>query len=743
MSIRSPIRRQPKPASRLIRWSCALAALVPGVAFAADAAVTIDRVNAADVPVSKYNTGVTFTQTTFPWNADATAKGRGRAILAETSRFYNVHIFGWGTTNPMANVPNDGIVTEAGIDFTSLDKRMREIRDVPLPAADKQIVITFCGCPDWMQKEIDWDENKEPDPGYTNENDGLSDPDNTKKAPHDSNFGRYADLCAFIAKRYDGTTDDPLDSSKKLPKVEYFQVWNEMNGFWDTPNDKQDMPRYLNLYNAIWDKVKHASFRPDAKIGGPYITVECTGSNRNWSLNPDATTNTGQTPATYDRATSNYWPDDTPLIANGKHKQREVLAYFMQQTKTNRTPDFFCFDRGVIYYNQLRDQQCYTNDQVMDYTPQFSAIVNTLHQMMEDSNHYGTRIPIWVSEYYGSRYTVGHKWWRPEDMSNGQPTTPTPYFQESVSDDYQNALYASMYNHMVRSGVAVGLLWGPEEGNPNIPHHLWTNTTSSGGGQPMVKHRDLLKTIHLHFSDGMPLYTTSSSLSGVEMLAGGRKIMLINKTATNKTVQINDAQNQVDYYKTHSTPITLTGHQVKVFDSLPYVKNGSMSADAGGVPADWNLSWVDNSKPGTVVVARVDNQYANPDKCEPAGQSTHHSLNIKSGNGLTIKAMRGQRISCYPDPDNGSSYVVTGMLRYSGTGSTTKRVFMKMFDKDMNEISGTWTSLHVGNANNQWEMFNTTINVPANARFLEIWLDYEGTGQIWLDAVRIVTTATP
>lgn len=696
--------------------SCVAVARFCPPAGAADVTVKIDRVTPAPIPVSEYETGVTFTQKTLA-GGDSTALARARGWLADACDYYNVHIMGFGTTNPWADPSQP-------IDFTSLDKRMRDIRDVPTEAGHtKKIVITFCGCPDWMQKpagDTSWY-------GVTNWN-------NFKKRPHTTNFGQFAYLCAQIAKRYDGNTNDPQNPSVKLPKAEYFQVWNEMADFW--ADGKWDMATYIDFYKQVWCAVKAAGCRPDAKIGGPYAVIEGTGSNLNWSRSPEAPG------IAYDKPTvPSFWADDAPLTT-AHHKQYDDLGDFMQATASSHRPDFFCFDRSVIYNNRKHDMQCYLNADVMALTPMFSQIVDQVHSLMD--TYYGARIPIWMSEYYGTRYAPAYEWWRPEYMENGKPKpqyADTPDYTESVSTAFQHACYASMYNHMIRSGLAVALLWSPEE--ETIPHALWTSCATSSGGQPVEPHATLFKNIHKYFAPGTPLFRTESPSPDIEILAGGRKIMLINKANATLTVRIDDAQNAVDYYKTHNIPISLAPYQVKFFDSMPFVKNGSMSQASGGLPAHWNLSWTDASKPGTVAVAQVTNQYANPDPTEDQGETVHASLNIRSTDGQMIRSMRGQRINCYPDPSLGSTYVVGGLLRYNGADVPKRRVFMKMFDKDMNEIPGTWTSIFSGTSPNTWQWFSTNIAVPPNARFLELWLDYEGTGQIWLDAVRISAPATP
>ena len=104
-------------------------------------------------------------------------------------------------------------------------------------------MISLCCSPTWMF-----------DAGWV----GRTDWNRLETAPLPSHFADYANLAKQVALRY--------------PDVQYFQVWNELKGFWNDSLNRWDYEGYTALYNMVYDAIK--SVRPTAKIGGPYIGVD-------------------------------------------------------------------------------------------------------------------------------------------------------------------------------------------------------------------------------------------------------------------------------------------------------------------------------------------------------------------------------------------------------------------------------------------------------------------------------------
>jgi hypothetical protein len=208
-------------------------------------AITPDAPPEDSGPVSRLRLGVTHTQhTADPWN-DAQAVACAERMLAQQPLLQNQHIMGWGAMNPE---PAPGV-----FDFSSLDHRLdliRRTRGIP--------VITLCCAPDWM---------KGGRPGAT-------DWSQLQVAPEPAHYADFASLAKRIAQRY--------------PDVRYFQVWNELKGFWDRRRNRWDYEHYTELYNLVYDTLK--AVNPAIEIGGPYVVMDSfassSGSNRSMVHGP-------------------------------------------------------------------------------------------------------------------------------------------------------------------------------------------------------------------------------------------------------------------------------------------------------------------------------------------------------------------------------------------------------------------------------------------------------------------------
>jgi Glycosyl hydrolases family 39 len=176
--------------------------------------------------------GVTHTQYSVDEWGDGPALARAKAVLSATASYQNQHIFGWGALNPE---PSPG-----RYDWSTLDRRMELIR-----STGGTPVITLCCAPDWMKGgrpgETDWRRLEE--------------------APAPGHYRDFAALAAAVARRY--------------RDVRYFQVWNELKGFWSDALNRWDYAAYTRLYNAVYDALKAVD--PSLQVGGPYVVVETWG----------------------------------------------------------------------------------------------------------------------------------------------------------------------------------------------------------------------------------------------------------------------------------------------------------------------------------------------------------------------------------------------------------------------------------------------------------------------------------
>lgn len=279
---------------------------------AAGFTVTVDRTTA--VGRSALAVGVThprFTvdtpQTSPP--PDATAIANGKMLLSAATRYQNQHIYGWGATNPE---PSPGV-----FNWSSLDSRINMIR-----AMGATPVISLCCAPDWMTAL------------------GTNTSTYPNLPPTPAHFADFAELARKIALRY--------------PDVQYFIVWNEMKGFWNRQQNQWDYVTYTELYNQVYSALKSVS--ASIRVGGPYLTIEGTG------------TNTGP------------WFTAPPLT----RRNTQVLQYFLQRAKG---VDFLGLDRALKDYH---DPKIYQEYEKMALTPWFSDIVTQVRAL--------TAKPIWYVE---------------------------------------------------------------------------------------------------------------------------------------------------------------------------------------------------------------------------------------------------------------------------------------------------------------------------------------------------------
>ncbi len=211
-------------AAAIVITSC----LLLSAAITEAAGGVVDVAIGEPVGKTQLDFGVTFTQQTLRSDQNPEAVKSAKAILSRVAHYQNVHIMGWGTSNPE---PSPG-----AFDWASLDRRMAIVRETGgIP------VITLCCAPDWMKGgtagETDWK--------------------HLTVAPTPEHFKDFAELARQVALRY--------------PDVRYFQVWNEFKGFWNRPDRRWDYEGYTELYNLVYDALKSVS--SDIKVGGPYTPI--------------------------------------------------------------------------------------------------------------------------------------------------------------------------------------------------------------------------------------------------------------------------------------------------------------------------------------------------------------------------------------------------------------------------------------------------------------------------------------
>jgi hypothetical protein len=194
---------------------------------------------------------------------------------------------------------------------------MRSMHAVP--------VITLCCAPDWMTRV------------------GKRTSTYPNAPPTAAHIADFAALARQIALRY--------------PDVRYYQVWNEMKGYWNPQTNNWDYVAYTRLYNAVYRSLKAVNSR--IRIGGPYLVVDGNGD----ALTPG------------NRAVLTYW-----------------LAHKLGA-------DFLVLDHSAVPYHAPKVPPAAT---ILRGTDQFERIVHLMRQL--------TSLPVWWAEdYYDSNfYRLGH-----------------------------------------------------------------------------------------------------------------------------------------------------------------------------------------------------------------------------------------------------------------------------------------------------------------------------------------------
>ncbi|WP_186382875.1 hypothetical protein [Amycolatopsis rhizosphaerae] len=311
--------------------------------------------------------GVTHAQFSLDPQLSPAQRAEGERLLGATPLLQNQHLMGWGATNPE---PSPGTY-----DWSDVDTRMRLVeRTGGTP------VLTLCCAPDWMKGGAP----------------GTTDWDRLTVAPRPEHYRDFAHLAAEAARRY--------------PQVHYFQVWNELKGFWDERANTWDAAGFTDFYNAVYDAVKRV--RPDAKIGGPYVVFTLYAST-----NPPS-----------------------PLSGAYGSVDPRVLALVRYWNEHKHGADFVAADASTA----TRDEGLITSPAAAGAV--FSDVTRWLHGL--------TGLPVWWSEFY--------------------PLAPPGPGDPAGTDRVRAVLCLDAVARAAEAGAAAMLLWQPQDDGELPFAALWT-----------------------------------------------------------------------------------------------------------------------------------------------------------------------------------------------------------------------------------------------------------------------------
>ncbi len=394
-----------------------------------------------------FSVGVTHTQYSIDDWSDVRAQATARTVLSATASYQNQHLFGWGALNPE---PSPG-----RYDWSSLDRRIGLIR-----ATGGTPVLTLCCAPDWMKGgrpgETDWSR--------------------LEKAPAPQHYGDFAALAAAAARRY--------------PDVRYFQVWNELKGFWNEARNRWDYEGYTQLYNAVYDALKAVD--PGLQVGGPYVVLET------W----------------HDPGAGGHPSDLSGTCGVADQRGLDMLEYWL---KHKHGADFVAVDTTASNRDQGQATPTATALQ------RFDALTRWIRQR--------TSLPIWWSEFHVGRGG-------PEQ----QPQLIASTFGALLRMADAGASVALIWQpQRERSSQAPG------------PPALWSSTSKSGGGQPLT-YAVALARLQSVLADLSAFDPVSWPRPDVGVLYGRHALLLVNTGGRDVTVTVEGLRLRLGAYEIRYVP---------------------------------------------------------------------------------------------------------------------------------------------------------------------------------------------
>ena len=441
------------------------------------------------IGTSQFSPGITLVDNTinYPWgDNDLAAVNRVKSLIKNAIPYENTPIMAWGVDDPWP----DPSQQEPG-NWSSLDTRMQLIMETGgIP------VISLAEAPWWMKGVLQADGTTR----LITRSEEWSDIA-YKARILDNKMAAWLHLVQRVAERYMAA---PYN-------VRYFQVWNELKGYYDPITNAYDysaspgnpsLPSarhgYTYMYNLVYTRLMQVaeSLRiptSSIKVGGPYVVID-TWSSRNQSTASTITTAYG----TYDQ------------------RSLDVVQYWLQH---KAGAGFITLDSS----NSNKDNVNITNP--FTAAEKFADMVQWIRSL--DSTVYpdAATLPIWWAEWYASPYT------------------------KTTDANYNDAIKSYAMIKLIKAGGAVALSWGGlGDGPPGTG--LWT-TTTAGGGQALPWYYSL-KDFKDYFAPGTKLYRITVSIpESVEALASATKIMLVNKTAHSITVTVNGVAVSLSPYQVY------------------------------------------------------------------------------------------------------------------------------------------------------------------------------------------------
>ncbi|PWT78527.1 MAG: hypothetical protein C5B60_01020 [Chloroflexi bacterium] len=426
---------------------------------------------------SEFSPGITHVDNTLDdasGNSDSATIASVKSLLRNGVSFQNTPIMGWGLPDPW---PDPSAPEPAN--WGALDARLQFIvNSAGTP------VITLCEAPWWMKGQLQAD-------GSTLVLTRAEEWSSRAFASRilDDKMGAWLHLVERVAERY------------MVPpyNVRYFQVWNELKGYYDpitntfdyhttagNPTGPHASHGYTYMYNQVYERLMSVAAslgipENQVKVGGPYAVLDTWSSSSNVS-NPSAIT----------RPYGTF--DQRPL---------DVVTYWLQH---KAGAGFITVDADATNTDNVNIAHASVASE------KFADVVRWIRSLNNAIYPGAATLPIWLGEWYARPYTG----WADNRHSDAIKT------------------YAMM--EFLKSGGSVALAWGGSDLGRSGPR-LWTDTVK-GGGKPLPFYYSYLD-FKEYFVPGTTLYATTISPAGlVGALASATMVMLVNRTPNPLVVSV-------------------------------------------------------------------------------------------------------------------------------------------------------------------------------------------------------------
>jgi hypothetical protein len=455
--------------------------------------VTVKINNSTSTGISQFSPGFTHVDQGLDYplgSNNLSAINRAKALIKQAFPYEDTPIMAWGAPDPWSN-PDQPEPTN----WKYLDGRLQLIADTKgIP------VITLSEAPWWMKGQLQADGTTR----LLSSSDEWSDIGYSSRIL-DNQMDAWLHLVQRVAERY---MAPPYN-------VRYFQVWNELKGYYNpgtnaydynaspgNPNDSTATHGYTYMYNQVYKRLMQVAnelhiAKNSIKVGGPYVSMDTWASPHQSQLS-------------------------TISKAYGIYDERsiDVVLYWLQHKVG---AGFITLDSGDANKDNVNTADPFTASE------RFADMTQWLRSL--DPNRYpgATTLPVWFAEWYAMPYG----------------NTP--------NNDYNNVIKAYAMIKFLQAGGSVAFSWGWASNGPSDTN-IWTATNQAEGGRPLPVYYSY-KAFKDYFGPGTRIYqTTVSDPESIAALASSNHVMVINKTTRNINVGINN-----------KVVVRLKSYQVAVF----------------------------------------------------------------------------------------------------------------------------------------------------------------------------------